>query len=86
MPVPEWYPGLRSILVGQDGSLWLERWTVGPDRTWEVRDASGNLQGLLTIPLRVRIRVATAQQVWATDRTPDDLDDIVHYRLTAKGN
>jgi hypothetical protein len=82
VPVPDWFPGIRSVLLGQDRSIWLERWTTGPDRVWEIRDPTGDLKGLLKVPRRIRIRAATLDEVWATDRDPDDLDDVVHYRLT----
>lgn len=81
MNVPPTYPPLRRILVGRDGTTWLELWTSSGDRTWHVLDGKGDVIGALMVPRRIDIKVGDLGTIWATDTDEDGLESVVRFRV-----
>lgn len=82
--MPDYYPPVRRILAGEDGTVWLLREpdVLQPADRWEVYDATGSLVGRWSdeggrarytpwLP-RLNLLSASAEEVWAT--TMDGLD------------
>jgi hypothetical protein len=80
-PVPTTFPPIRGMLVGRDGTLWLDERRAAPGHHWIVFDSVGTLIGTLTIPESVTIRVADLRSVWGLETDSDGLEGIVRYRL-----
>ena len=93
---PRYYPPVRRIIAGHDGSIWLLRGINLPDLTdrWEVYDRAGRLEGVVNVaegrssqlPWHPRLKVfrATRQEVWGT--TMDELDvTYIHRYAVEKG-
>jgi hypothetical protein len=84
LTLPEFFPPVRSILAGADGTTWLLR-EFRPDRAdlWEIYDGAGRLagsvlvsEGRFTTPMaympHMQILRATGDEVWGL--TVDELD------------
>jgi hypothetical protein len=80
---PDYYPPVRQIVTGGDGSIWLLRESAPlPADLWEIYGEDGVLEGALRItegrsepyPWTPRLRIlrATRDVVWGV--TTDDLD------------
>ena len=88
---PAWHPPVRSMVAGNDGSIWLRReaWPR-PSDLWEVYDESGELRGSLTIDdptggavpgSRLQILRATQSEVWGQTRGELDAPRIHRFRV-----
>lgn len=80
--IPEHYPPLSRILVGRDGTTWLELFTESGDRTWHMLDPQGNLAGRLIVPRNIEVKVASRDAIWATETDDDGLQHIVRFRVS----
>ncbi len=78
---PEFRLAFQRILVGLDGTIWLQRATSGPEE-WLV---VGETQQLLVVQLpdRARLKAATRETVWLIERgTTAGEANLVRYRVT----
>ena len=82
MKMPSAYPPLSRILVGRDGTIWLERYTTSGDRLWRVLSKEGSIVTELAVPRRIHILVASRPTFWGTDTNDDGLQSIVRYRVS----
>jgi hypothetical protein len=80
--LPEFYPPLRTILSGRDETVWIELFSTGRDRAWQVLDERGNQVAQVKVPRNIRIQVASRAVVWATETDDDGLQHIVRFRVT----
>lgn len=76
---PDAYPPIATVLIGRDGTIWLERYAIEGDRVWTVLDARGNEVGRVAVPRARRILVVSREAVWVTDADEDGLQSIVRY-------
>jgi hypothetical protein len=79
---PASYPPVRAIVVGRDGTLWLDERHAGPGHHWLVLDRSGNPIGTVALPENVALRVADLGAAWGLETDEDGLVGVVRYRLT----
>ncbi|WP_428277308.1 hypothetical protein [Candidatus Palauibacter sp.] len=88
---PEYYPPVRRIVAGGDGSMWLlrEAWP-DPADVWEIYDEDGRLEGSVRIEEpadpenwdpRLRILRASRTEIWATTRGAFDVPYVHRYRV-----
>lgn len=82
MQIPESHPSVVRLLVGRDGTTWLERPTGRADHTWLVLDAVGNPYGIVTVPGNTRLIVVARAAAWAIETDRDGLQHIVRFRVT----
>lgn len=68
---PRWTPPIRGVRVADDGSLWLEGTTTGPERPWYRLDREGRPDGYLVLPTTHEVRAVTRDRLWVV--TVDDL-------------
>jgi|CXWL01.1.fsa_nt_gi hypothetical protein len=80
LKAPSKFPPVRSLLVGRDGSLWLEGWGKNV-RPWTVLRPDGSALGVVNLPGRAKLAVADVKQIWTIELDQDDLPSIVRYRL-----
>lgn len=74
-------PPIRTMVLGRDGTVWLEEEEELPTHQWLVLSDSGDPIGRVTLPANARLRVAERGMVWATITDDDDLVGIVRYRV-----
>lgn len=71
---------MRTVIVGRDGSLWLEGWGKNV-RPWTALRPDGSVLGVVNLPGRAKLAVADVRQIWTIELDQDDLPSIVRYRL-----
>src|SRR5690606_22367909 len=81
--MPTVHPSVTRILNGRDGTTWIEVATPGPDRTWQILDARGNVTGAVRLPRAVNIAVAERGIVWGVATDEDGLMQVVRFRVGA---
>ena len=79
--MPPSYPPVRAIVLGRDGTVWIERWTEQPTHTWLLLDPAGRTLGQVTLPANVTLRTADRTSIWATEKDADDVEGLVRYRV-----
>ena len=88
---PEYYPPVRRIVAGGDGSIWLlrEAWP-DPADAWEIYGEDGDLEGSVRIEgpsdhedwdPRLRILRVGRTEVWATKLGEFDVPYVHRYRV-----
>lgn len=84
--VPTTYPPLANLLVGRDGTIWIEMREKDDTRPYVVLASDGELLGTLTLPRTSRVAVAQQDRVWVIERDVDDIESIVRYGVTWRGS
>ncbi|MDH3733476.1 MAG: hypothetical protein OEU54_08070 [Gemmatimonadota bacterium] len=82
MVIPEHTPPLTRVVIGRDGSIWLE--LADNDDTanhWLLLDSSGELHGQVSLPERFFVRYATLEEVWGMELDELDIPYLVLYTL-----
>jgi hypothetical protein len=77
------HPPIRRIVLGEDGTTWLEEYSAQPERPWIMLDKSGNHAGRVILPINVRLMAANLQHIWAIETDADDVPGIVRYRISS---
>ncbi|MEO5800672.1 MAG: 6-bladed beta-propeller [Gemmatimonadales bacterium] len=79
--LPQYFPAATGLVLGRDGSVWVEQIVGADQRRWVILDASGKTVGHLVLPPRVRLLEADLKNVWGVARDADDLPSIVRFRM-----
>lgn len=77
--LPETYPAFDRMLLGEDGSVWLEQWAADGTRVWLVIDRDGAILGRVQLPSRARLGAARRDAIWVIELDEDDVPSIVRY-------
>ena len=81
LPIPPYYPMVREVVAGIDGSIWLRRMRSFSDNTWFVLDSGGGPVFKVELPPGVNLQQASFGEVWATALGELDAPLILRYRL-----
>lgn len=79
--LPETYPAFRRMLLGEDGSVWLEQWAADGTLGWIALDRDGTILGRVALPSRGVLRAARRDTIWVVELDVDDVPSIVRYRV-----
>lgn len=79
--VPPVYPPVRRLVIGRDGSLWIEKRRSQEGRPYLVLDSRGEPIGRVLAPLNASIRVADLDDVWTVESDEYGVESVVRYRL-----
>ena len=79
--VPKFYPTIAGLLVGRDGSVWIQLPDREAERAHLVIAADGNPLGLIFLPHRSRLGAAQRDRIWLLERDENDVQSIVRYRV-----
>ena len=79
--IPEFYPAIANLLVGRDGSVWIEEPTADENRLYLALSPTGEPLGRLRLPGHSRIAVAEQSRIWVLERDHDDVQSVVRYRV-----
>lgn len=88
---PGWTPPARSLVVAEDGSVWIERFEPVPDeaggvlRPWWIVGPDGSVQGSALTPDGLDLVVVTDEAVWGVEADELDVNYMVRYRLVGPG-
>lgn len=79
---PSHYPPFSGLAVGTDGTIWLREHetTDGPKR-WLVLDQKGVPLGVVQLPAKASLSVASLSMVWAVESGEDDVDNVSRFRV-----
>lgn len=77
--LPNTYPAFRRVLLGEDGSVWLEQWAADGTRLWVAVDRDGTILGRVQLPSRGELRAARRGTIWVVELDDDDVPSIVRY-------
>ena len=80
-PAPKIYPPLIHLVIGRDGTTWVEMRTTTAGRPYLVLDPKGNPIGMVTLPPNTTIGAASRNTIWATQRDADDVESVVRFRV-----
>lgn len=75
------HPPLRGLLLGSDGSAWLEEHSLEPGHHWLILDAAGVSVGRVSVPANFRLMTAEMGTMWGLEADEDGLESIVRYRV-----
>jgi hypothetical protein len=77
---PPHLPSVKTLLVGNDSTIWLERPTA--NRTlWEVYDLHVRILGRFELPRAFQGLTASGSAIWGRELSEDGAWEIVRYRL-----
>lgn len=84
--LPPHHPPVGAVVVGTDGTIWLERERVGEGaRAWLVLDADGIPLGRVAFPAGFRLHAATRDRAWGVEHDELDVPYIVRYGIGPGG-
>jgi hypothetical protein len=84
LDLPDHYPPVRDLVIGVDGTLWLERFGAGRRGDWLVLDERGEPFFQVQLAPTFEVQQASATDVWGTDRDELDVSYLVRLRLTPR--
>ena len=77
--VPGTFPPVEGVVVGMDGSVWLERTDDGGPLAWLGLGPDGSVLGGCETSQRTRILATTSDRVWGSTTDELDVPYIVRY-------
>lgn len=80
--MPAIYPGVESLVLGFDNTVWIGLHTAPEGQPFLVLNNKGNMIGTVLIPFGTKLKQASLQKVWAVQSDKDDLASVVRYRVT----
>ncbi len=78
---PASLPPIRKVLLGRDGTVWLEEEDNAPQHRWVALAPGGEQVASVELPPNVTLRAADRDRLWTLERDADDLESIVVFRL-----
>ena len=82
LELPEYHAPILQLLVGRDGTTWLQLSAPDPDHhQWMVLDPAGELLARLTVPASLRILNADRYHVWGVETDELDVPYLVRHRI-----
>jgi len=65
MRIPSFHPPLRGLVIGRDGTVWVELRATDKTRRWQVLAPDGTPVGEVALPMNVTLKVAQRDRIWA---------------------
>jgi hypothetical protein len=82
VPSPRVFPPVEDLVVGNDGSMWIQLRSAEPQETrYEVLDPVGDQVGVITLDRDVRIAAATSSHVWAIATDSLDVESVLKFAI-----
>ncbi len=81
--IPRQRPAATSLLVSNDGTVWLETPTRAATHTWVQLSPSGSPRRRVELPASSELLVAEGELLWARETSSDGLHNVVRYRIGA---
>lgn len=79
---PAFHPPVSGLVIGRDGTLWLQREKTGADFVdWIVLAPTGEAVGIVAMPRDLRVLAAERGTVWGMESDELDVPYIVRYRV-----
>jgi hypothetical protein len=79
-PIPDYYPPVKAIVQGSDGSTWLHM--QGPQTgEWLVLGKDGTPLARASGPVELQAHAVDANHVWGVELNEYDVPSVVRYRI-----
>ena len=85
---PAFYPPVEQVRVGHDGTVWLKvRFADSPVDAgdWLMLSQHGFPMARATIPVTFRLLEVDGRTLYGVEGDPEDVPQIVRYRVTEEG-
>ncbi|MBA4160201.1 MAG: 6-bladed beta-propeller [Gemmatimonadetes bacterium] len=80
--MPQYQPGISSMMVGDGGTIWLGREVLGERAIrWLSLNARGEIGGHIVVPANVRLLAARGDRVWGVETGEWGVEYVVRYRV-----
>lgn len=79
-PIPDYYPPVKAIAQGSDGSTWLQMQGL-PTGEWMVLGTDGSPLARVRAPVELQAMTVDAEHVWGVELDEYDVPSIVRYRI-----
>lgn len=79
---PAYVPPVRRVVLGRDGTIWIERGAVGDSAAWDILDPDARPIARLKVPSNVAIHEVRGSSVWAAVSDSLNVPAIVRYRIS----
>lgn len=80
--IPPVYPPVTDLIVGQDGSLWIELIVRDRVRPYLVLSAEGDVLGTVNLSERSRLAAARLDRIWVVERDDLEVESVVTYGVS----
>lgn len=80
--LPEFFAHFSRLMLGRDGTVWLEEQQGAPSHQWLVLTPKGKDLGRVTLAPKVKLLEADQRNLWAIERDRDDVPSIVRLAIT----
>ncbi len=81
MKTPSTYPPVKRLVIGTDGTIWLEMETAALGHRWQLLSAKGDVVGQVSLPQNVELKAVSRSEVWGIEKDQDDLESVVRYKV-----
>jgi hypothetical protein len=79
--LPSRLPPFRRLIVGNDGSAWLESWDRGTGRQLQQYLVNGRMGPRVVVPANMTVQAADAKRFVGVIVSADGLEDLVEVNL-----
>lgn len=79
--VPPVYPPLQGLVLGRDGTIWVQITGRGEERQYVVLGSDGDPLGTVLLPSRSRVAAASRERMWVIERDEVNLESVVRYQV-----
>ena len=77
---PDYLPAVQSMVVADDGSVWLQRFTPSENgHVWWVLDEDAEPIATVVTPMGFQVLLITGETLWGIERDDFDVNYIVRY-------
>jgi hypothetical protein len=80
-PIPEFFPPLRELIIGDDGMVWVRFRDTETGRPYRVIDPAGEPLGDVVLDLSRTVVAADGSTVWMLERDENDVQSVIRFRL-----
>ena len=79
---PDYLPAVREMVVADDGSIWLQRFSPSEDGiVWWVLGKDGEPLATAVTPEGIRVLLISGDALWGVETDEFDVDYIVRYDI-----
>lgn len=79
--IPEVVPPFRSLMLGTDGSVWIEQQPRDGQRAYYALAANGAGLGRVLLPEHARVGAARQDRIWVLEADSMDVESVVRYGM-----
>lgn len=85
LAIPRHLPPARSVQIGMDGTVWVQREEVAQSQLWDLWDARGAHLGLVSVPPALEVLAVSRTHVWGSVLDEMDVPQVRRYRVVPMG-